>query len=912
MAPSATAKLAAVFGAGFISFFAQALVFRRFLEVFEGGELSAGLFFAFWLLWICAGAAACRAAGAFAEKLASFFATSLLAFVPAIALQLLATANARELAGVEAFAVFPFAKLLLWAALASAPVSLLTGALFVAAGLWLKDFEAPAARIYAVEALGSCVGALSSTLLLSAGLGEAACLSVAGAGLSALSLLSLAILERKPSWKLLPSATLLAGLIAASSLGFASLADFRMDARAFHSIAPDGSFKGSFSTRQAKYLYGERRGQAIVVSWGSTVEALPGSEKALEAVATALSQNPKARKILVFGENSLSTCLELSKISGVTEILWLSSDPEYPMALLSAMPGAMPPEATLKIKPVKAEIRKTLLTEKGIDLAVIGSVNYASLASNRFISKEFFESVKASLSDGGIMLLTFPGGENFMGGELSSLGSSIYFTAKSVFDKTLLKPGDESTLICSSEKASPSVDSEELIRRLYTIKELSKEYYPENMARLFDASRISFQSSRYDESFKGSESLNSDAKPSSFMNATLLGATKCGLKLEGAKNWLLLLALLPVFWLACHSIFRVLWLGGRPAKTFAAPNPLDVKIALLGAAAWGMGMELAILFNYQIANGSLFVDFGLLNALFMAGSFLGGAAALAARKIKGLCVVCIGILSFLSFLLLTGFLANPGGLFWLKTFLAGAAGGFIATACAGELSNAGKDARNAAAALESFDCLGAAFGAVVVSIAAIPLFGVETGAICVGILPFLATLPFLESAFREEAPLVEGGYLLKAFAFLLCAATLAALSFALLFAPLAQGLDLALLETIFGAGAALMIALDKIPFERRGGLWARSLAALLFVLLCFAALRPFLPGSSTSPEKAPLPSLKSLDSFQSAAGAAAAPGKEEEDPRGVPRKIDASKLKELAKAGRLSSRKALFWSPVGE
>ncbi len=920
MPPAAKAKLAAVFGAGFVSFLGQGLVFRSFLGVFEGGELSTGLFFALWLLWICAGAVLGSFLRRFCESIASFFPLAILAYLPAIALQLWLTANARELAGVAAFAAFPFAKLLLWTALACAPASLLTGFLFVAAGLWLKESKAPVAWVYSFETLGSCAGAFASTLLLSEGLGDAVCLSVSASLLALLSAVSIKLESRKELWRLAAPFSLIIGSLLFMALGGGKALDSWLDARAFRNVVPDASFKGSFSTRQAKYLYGEREGQTLVVAWGSVIETLPGRESSLESAALALSQNPEARRILAFGNNSLSLCLRLSEIPNVSELTWSSCDPEYPTELQSALPGFFQSQAARKIKALKGDLRQFLMTERCLDLAVIGSVNHASLSSIRFTTKEFFETVKASLSDGGMMLFSFPGGENFLGGELARLGASFYFTAKNVFPKVLLKPGDSSLLVASSEKGSPSDNADELIKRLYTIKSLSSECHPEQMRTLFDPERIRFQRDLYEGVFKNRKELNSDLRPSSFPSAMLLSAAKSGAKLDSSRSLLLALAALPLLLLACFAVFRSLWLlmNKEKSKTYFPASPFDIKLLIFASAAWSMGMLVALMFKYQVAEGSLFVDFGLLNALFMLGSFFGGMGALHPPRRKGVNSLCIAFAAFLMFSLQAA-VSNPANsLPHLKTFLAGLLGGFVVSACAKELAWGREETGKAAASVEWLDCLGGALGAFITSIAAIPLLGLQAATVCAGPLPVLAALPFSCSAFRRPEPPEKAWpplkRRLKAGVYVLCGGLFALILASIL--PLAKPIieipsfDLAALALIFVAGAVEMAAVEFMAFERRRFMAMALAAALLYALSALALLHAWLPaGAAQAP--APLPPLKSLEQLQGAAIVAPAE-EEQEGPRGKPAKVDAAKLKELVKAGRLSSRKALYWSGAGE
>ena len=167
-------------GLGAFSVAAQTILFRFFLASFEGNELGIGAFFGSWLLWVAAGAWLARHllrryAGGDAP-----FLPAVLLYPAALAVQLALTTNARALAGVASYDLFPLFRMMGMAVLVNGPVSFLTGWLFAAACRWAGNTSAlPVARVYILEALGACFGGVLITVCLACGVrGETAAVAV--------------------------------------------------------------------------------------------------------------------------------------------------------------------------------------------------------------------------------------------------------------------------------------------------------------------------------------------------------------------------------------------------------------------------------------------------------------------------------------------------------------------------------------------------------------------------------------------------------------------------------------------------------------------------------------------------------------------------------------------------------------
>ncbi len=159
-----------IFSYGLFTIAAQTLLFREFITAFEGNDISVGIFFGSWFLWVALGAIVVYRAKAFAEKLLKNIEFLFLCYLPAFILELILIIQARELAGIESYALLPIRAILLLSIVVNAPVSTITGMLFPLACRWVQqDRKLAVSRVYIIEAAGSFVGGLGVSVLLGLG-----------------------------------------------------------------------------------------------------------------------------------------------------------------------------------------------------------------------------------------------------------------------------------------------------------------------------------------------------------------------------------------------------------------------------------------------------------------------------------------------------------------------------------------------------------------------------------------------------------------------------------------------------------------------------------------------------------------------------------------------------------------------
>ena len=736
-----------IFSVGFFGLLAQTLLFRDFLAVFQGNEISTGLFFFSWLLWITIGAFLGwipwlnRQAGKIYEFL-------LLLYIPAYLLQTNLLLNARSLVGASEYELIPFWRLAGALTLFNSPVSLVTGFLFVSGAAWVKNTSLPTGRIYVLDAFGSFAGALAVTLLLYAGVYDESIFFVAA--------LLPGIIPFLHNYRNHPSESRKQAIVGSALVslfftiflvsGFGESWHTSLARQQWNRMLPEGKFWGTFNTPQAGYYYGSYRGEFSVVRWNSICESLPNEEAAWAAAAENLAEKPDARRILVIGSGTFGLCRSFCKIPNIEQVVWLDTDPDYPAALVKIVPEEYH-QGISKLSTPGQDVRAYLKdTGEKFDLIVNTVPSPAALSLNRYYSADFYRLLGGALQPGGVLSVGFPGGENFMGTELKMIGASLLKTLQGRFKYTALKPGASSRFF-ASDSDTLTVKPETLAKRLAGIKVLAENFSPQNIYMVFDPFREQFQKNIYLETIKKrkAELLNSDDQPVTSRFAMLFALKKSGFG-----------AILPETETTSTELFhRVVWaiiiisavrlvLRAIPWGTkTAALRPGDYRIpgADIMFFVWissvmGMCANILLIYAFQVSNGSIFLYFGLISALFMLGLFAGGQISAKISDIQSvplkspklardnlfplfslLLIVLFGILRFSGLRFANIFLLG------LAFLTSGAVCGLWLPRAAAVLQIRGWHERNIAWQLWLFDSIGGAIGGLLCAVLLLPLFG---------------------------------------------------------------------------------------------------------------------------------------------------------------------------------------------
>ena len=734
-----------IFSYGLFSIAAQTLLFREFVTTFEGNDISVGIFFGSWFLWVGLGAVLVRKAETFAEKLLKRIEFLFLAYLPAFILQTILILQARELAGIESYALWSIRDILLVSIIVNAPISLVTGMLFPIACRWVgsgtiqQDDKFPVSHVYMIEAAGSFAGGVGVTIMLGFGV------SPARIFLLLAFILSVSVFLVRFGEIFMPDPRRAAGItgrLLACALsflvpfvvclcfvrGFDEILTSRIRIIKWTMLLPENALAGSFQTAQAEYLYGTYRGQWIAIREGSVAEAMPDESAAGRIAAIALCQKPDAAKVLVVG-SGLGLCRGLLQLPQIEKVAWTHCDSEYVQKVNEFIPSGLK-ITDERFEPVTDDIRSLLTARQGtFDIVILNLPEATSSVLNRYYTLEFYRQIRESLSPTGIFAVRTAGGENIMGTELVNLGASTKQTLEKVFSRLVLAPGEDTWFIASD---SENITGEPGVLRdrfasingaggLFTPEGLLSVYLPDRAA----AAMKNYSSADLPEQFL----INRDAKPLTHLYSLLLAAKQSGAPAARLIKHLALAGplafLIPILVVVILRMFYIL-----KSATGGGPSSFDGSFLVFSAGAVGIGAVIVLMYLYQTRFGSLYLHIGVVSSLFMAGLTAGAVfirRLLSEEKAKRNTRLLVSILIIHSILLCT-IAFWPGGQWTHVTFaiafvLCGMCSGCYFPIAAGQLAGSGIETGRAGSMLETADHIGAAVGGAVTSLALVPVLG---------------------------------------------------------------------------------------------------------------------------------------------------------------------------------------------
>ncbi|UCG59993.1 MAG: 4Fe-4S binding protein [Phycisphaerales bacterium] len=756
-----------LFSYGLFTIAAQTLLFREFIGTFEGNDISVGIFFGSWFLWVGLGAVIVRKAQHFADKLLANVELLFLAYLPAFVLELALIIQVRELAGIESYALLSIRSILFWSMVVNAPVSVITGMLFPTACRWVEQEDSLAvSRVYILEAAGSFVGGLGVTLLLGLGaslvrvfllLAFVVCVSVFAVRLCE-------ILRRRTRTRARDGAGgygvlvfSFVGLLAVGLCLFARADEHvmqRVRVVKWTKLLGKEALRGSFQTPQAEYLYGVYGDQWIAVREGSVCEALPDKATAGRIAAISLCQNPEAERVLVVG-SGLGLCRELLRLPQIARTDWAHPDSEY----VRLVGEFIPPELRIddeRFHPVGGDIRSMLAGKsQDYDVVILNLPDAVSSVLNRYFTVEFYRKVKGALRPGGVLAVRVAGGENVMGTELVNLGASTRQTLTEVFSRFVLVPGEDSWFLASdSDKLSG--DPATLRDRFAAIVGASDIFSPEAILSVYLPDRAERALATYSKvDLPKNLLVNRDGRPLTHLYSMLLAAKQSGAPVSRVVR-LLTLAGATVFLvpILVFVVLRVLYLWRMAAdrsNSVTRPSGFDSSFLVFSAGWVSIGVVIVLMYSYQTRFGSLYLHIGVISSLFMVGLVTG--ASIVRRLLKAhvtegssralLPLAMLFVVILVHTLILTGIATSPTEwrlaeqtvmndnwepehlVFAIAFVLCGLCSGCYFPIAARQLSGYEYEAGQAGGKLETADHLGAAAGGLVTSLVLVPILGTK-------------------------------------------------------------------------------------------------------------------------------------------------------------------------------------------
>jgi NosR/NirI family nitrous oxide reductase transcriptional regulator len=730
------------FSYGLFGLGAQILLFQECLSAFGRGDTCVGLYLTASFLWAVVGIAI---AGRVARLVRAEW--MLMGCIPVVGLQYALTALAGGAFAASATVVPPFHQVLGWSLLVTLPFGLQMGLLLPMVNRHARKLTgAPIRHLPAAVAAGGFAGGLGTAILLDRGAAGASIFLILASVLCGSAVWSALGGPRPHRSRAVQAVTVtclllvLGALISRTDRVLATIVQEEKWSRA----RTGGFWAGSFATQQGEYLYGSSDGQWLIVRDGRVFETVGDRKQAGRVAAMALAQNYRAQHVLVFGDG-LSVCEALLKSPHVKAVDWLTLEPQY----MQAMPGHLPQELRIRDErlQVQAGDMRSILSDRpeAYDIVIVNLPSNINGALNRYASVEFFEQVKKALTPTGFLVFGMPGEDDAKELEAGYLNAWIKATLDAVFSQTILVPQERmfflsagsSVLLISPTSLATRFSLLENARQILPPEELESVYQPDRAMAVLDACGwVSLPSDAL---------LNSDRMPSPALSHLLLALERSGLSLlKPVRSFLqagLMLTLIAVALLGLVRLAYSVRTAPRPCSSFDLRRGVnlrrDTQWVLAASAAIGTGWLIVILNACQTGDGPLQSCFGWIVSIFTGGLAIGvlTASKIALASDKNSLRYVRPILWALLGCIVLQTVALLGSGLWINRvstavlpvmsiasgILCGvvlALGMEMLQACSGDIDVPVEGA--GAAGL-----LGAAIGALVVSVLLIPLLGLQ-------------------------------------------------------------------------------------------------------------------------------------------------------------------------------------------
>ncbi|MEJ2110908.1 MAG: hypothetical protein P8Z37_13560, partial [Acidobacteriota bacterium] len=333
---------------------------------------------------------------------------------------------------------------------------------------------------------------------------------------------------------------------------------------------------------------------------------------------------------------------------------------------------------------------------------------------------EFFRQCSSRLNANGILAFRLPWTENYQPPAMIHRMAAVFRAAEVVFPYVMVLPGTDSIFLCSSSSLTDNPPI--LIDRMHK-RNLKSNIVTDAYVRYILTNN---RSREVPELIRSSSApVNTDTRPVCYRYTLMIWLS---------KFW-------PSLAVWATTAFSESNLRAQYAAVFIPTLMLTIllrrtpwrvrRAIVMGIAGFvGMGVEMILLLHFQITNGVLFQDVGVLLTSFMVGLFLGSVVFTRSRKAistKTGMWICIGnVLLCCSIGLAVGtdYAAGLPATFILLVF----AGLSVAATFAYTGLKEPRDQSRSIAPLYSADLIGGGLGAFLAGILLIPLAGLDVSA----------------------------------------------------------------------------------------------------------------------------------------------------------------------------------------
>lgn len=732
---------------GMGSTISQSVIFREFLVIFYGNELSLGIILFFWLLAVTLGAFFYPVISRWIKdstrwycNLVFLFSLMLPGLIPFIRIS-------RGLSGTPYGQFVPFASMA-WISMAAIfPPAFLIGLLFPLGCRILKE-ETAVARVYVMESLGSLAGGAMFSFILIRFLSAPLIASILLSLFCLALILNIITQKETHPWKKPLISIFLAGLAAAALILSPGIDKQTIQAR-WKTLIQDMPLLAQADSRYQNLALTRQMDQYSIFFNGTYSFSFPNQYDDAVLAHHILTQHPDPAEILVIGEVTPGFISEMLK-EPVKSVTVVYMDP----AVYSLMEPVLPPDE----REVMNDPRVSMITGDGrlfvkrtgkkFDLIFLNLPDPSTAFINRYYTVDFFRETERILKPGGVLGLNMTSSENFLGSRILDYNTAIYRSLKKIFPHISISPGTWTYLFASVEPGITSDDFKTLFDRFQKRPVKETTFTPYTLEMLYEKDRVKFKREKFEENPGGR--LNTDLFPVAYLYNLKLWDRYSKSNLAGVFKFMEEKG--PGFWISIPLIPLLIFLAFilifRPSREKSGKLCTFYGIFTTGLCA--MGLSVILIYSYQTLYGYLFERIGFLIAMFMLGLSLGGFSAgrLIKRNMAGVgilagaqasvAILCLALPILLKNLGNMPFLSNY--LFFFLVTLTGVLTGHVLPLGASLLEKWGLQLGKSAAIADGADHLGGCLGAALVGTFFVPLLGIPDSLMALASLQISAVI----------------------------------------------------------------------------------------------------------------------------------------------------------------------------
>jgi spermidine synthase len=711
---------------GFISLLSQVVILRELNVAFFGIELIYVVALGVWLIGTTIGVSISKFR---TEIFKNDIQTAFIIFSFALLIEIFFIRGVRILFGATTGAYLSFLYQLIGIAAAVLPVSILSGILFNWCARMFISQENTLAKAYAIESIGAVTGGLTSTIFILIGIQN---FVIGLVCFMAANLIPIFYLSQKRHWYKIFASILL--VISAGLFGISGLLDNWSTSWNHKSLIT------SCDTPYNRVTLTKNENQICVF----TDDALAYETESIAAeefVQLSTLSTDRCDQALILGGGFTGILDELLKLP-FKNVDYVERDQEMlkqVKAFLSA--ESRRSFADPRVKIIIDDPRQYVKEKREYDAILVSMPEPMSIQSNRFYTLEFFKQCYNCLTQSGFVSFKILSSENLWTPQLSERNGSIYKALKAVFKNVVVLPGVSNIFIAT--KGTAEIIKEDFVdsfqKRGIVTKLVSVQY----INYLFKNDRFHQIRSLMENS---TTNVNTDLEPSCYgmtisiwLSKFFPSLSQLNISSFNIKNTL------RSTWFYC-VLFLIVTLFAVCKRRIRIRNILIV--AVTGFA--GMILEIILLVLYQIHNGVLFRDIGLLITLFMIGLSAGSIiinkyyvrlfSFYGLPKIVTITLTLMIIFTFIIYILLMNNIEMTLPLISLFLFVSGCFVSGIFSLISIEKK---EDQQAQIISLYSADLLGGCLGSLLASLILLPFFGlISTLALLICLL-FISLILFL-------------------------------------------------------------------------------------------------------------------------------------------------------------------------